>query len=954
MAVQEKRLSRMAMEIEELEKREERDHGQGFAGNGRTLRQRVHLCCSDAKSSRVARLWETTLALLIVLSVIFYAFETYATKPAHRPGLPSQAAFDAGEIFFTLVFFLELVVRGIAAPTWFTRPDPPPGLSQVGSPRSTMSSAAEVGATDDETPFFLDLLNYLDFVAILPLPLQLILNPETNPENLNLEFEIIKLLRVLRIFKIFRSFSGTRILMETAAKSIKPLSLTLMMLFMFFTVVASLTFMVEPCADEGCVFKDAFNTGYYLAITLTTVGYGDQVPTHPFGRFLAVVTMLFGAVFLSMPIAVIGNKFELSYEAFEKREAHKNPKLALETAKKEYQARLDTRRKRVSRGLFSMLYDIKRVESILEATAGTSPAKPAAKEEETEGKDKSKYAVSGASVFGMTAHELASAQSRGPASHALVQLSRKHHFIKLDVRQLFRTQALDENLPTHIQTLMHKITQTSELAAANQALEEADAQRRSKLKEQGLDPDHEDDDATTRMTHANSKGIRAFDLVEKKDKLHLQQANVRRARERGGCRNNLWLVLEIHGSSRFAYYVYMFRWLMLALSVGVMMLSTFPEFHEYREDSTYCQRIVATYCAKIEASTSPNKAAWKAANPGCFKQSLAELRALGRPGINITADKDYGGCLDHNDCDWPSAAHGMTCASLADGSPTGALFSGCDVTPAGVPDVVTAVADGKADDAFKLLNDARDAFVKANNGSACTPRTEYADSIYSLLMEKTPVCQRTPCVDNVPKSRGGSVESYTGGASSGEYSSVWASVELIFTIYFVTEYLLRVLAARDFKTFCRSHVANFIFTILLVVEYASVISYRNGFRYDAWGFGSLDSIWDPHRLRPLRIIVPIRFCAFSSDFRGIRVAILTIERVAGRMMTPALFFGVFMVLFGGMMYVFELLECKAMPVPDDSGDLKWFYVTKSSTGIDDWSGCMVQDMFDAMWIIIVT
>ena len=81
---------------------------------------------------------------------------------------------------------------------------------------------------------------------------------------------------------------------------------------------------------------------------------------------------------------------------------------------------------------------------------------------------------------------------------------------------------------------------------------------------------------------------------------------------------------------------------------------------------------------------------------------------------------------------------------------------------------------------------------------------------------------------------------------------------------------------------------------------------------------------------------------------------LTIERVAGRMMTPALFFGVFMVLFGGMMYVFELLECKAMPVPDDSGDLKWFYVTKSSSGIDDWNGCMVQDMFDAMWIIIVT
>ena len=88
-----------------------------------------------------------------------------------------------------------------------------------------------------------------------------------------------------------------------------------MMLFMFFTVVASLVFMLEPCADADCTFKDAFNTGYFLAITLTTVGYGDQIPTHPGARALAILTMMFGAVFLSMPIAVIGNKFEFIYEA---------------------------------------------------------------------------------------------------------------------------------------------------------------------------------------------------------------------------------------------------------------------------------------------------------------------------------------------------------------------------------------------------------------------------------------------------------------------------------------------------------------------------------------------------------------------------------------------------------------------------------------------------------------
>ena len=42
---------------------------------------------------------------------------------------------------------------------------------------------------------------------------------------------------------------------------------------------------------------------------MTTVGYGDQVPQEPTSRFVAIFIMLFGAFFLSMPLAVIGNEF---------------------------------------------------------------------------------------------------------------------------------------------------------------------------------------------------------------------------------------------------------------------------------------------------------------------------------------------------------------------------------------------------------------------------------------------------------------------------------------------------------------------------------------------------------------------------------------------------------------------------------------------------------------------
>jgi hypothetical protein len=112
--------------------------------------------------------------------------------------------------------------------------------------------------------------------------------------------------------------------------------------------------------------------------------------------------MMFGAVFLSMPIAVIGNKFELAYKNFEKRQAHKNPEKALENAKKEYQHRLVQRRTRITHGAFSMLYDFQQVEAILERPLETNmdnnnwgnmeQLKETNKDTNTA---KSKYAVSG-------------------------------------------------------------------------------------------------------------------------------------------------------------------------------------------------------------------------------------------------------------------------------------------------------------------------------------------------------------------------------------------------------------------------------------------------------------------------------------------------------------------------------------------------------------------------------
>ena len=853
-----------------------------------SLRERIHLFCTDHNSSLLASVWRWTFTFLIFFSVAVYCFETM-NKPSQVPGFPTDATYFALEVILTIIFVLEILVRLVAAPALWVRA---PGNS-----------------ANIDTPFFRDLLNYIDFVAISPLFLELIFQPPTDPHVLNLEFEIIKLLRVLRVFKIFRSFSGTRILLETAANSLPPLTLTLMMLFMFFTVVASIIFIVQPCTgtptDEApmalCTFTDALNAAYFVIITITTVGYGDQVPKVPVARFIAVVTMLFGAVFLSMPIAVIGNHFESAYKRMEERNAAKDPVKALQKARRDYQKRINTRRGRIAKGLFSLLYDIQHVQALI----GASKAPPAVIEEdrvyrgEKEAHDtapedtpptstvnsspgdtstQSKYAVAEESSAPTGASQGKSSFKTSGRSRQILEatrsLARKHYFISVDISQLFRlSDEKTTQLTQRENSILKKITSPTLQGSEGSTTSES----------------------TTQVMRRGR--VRALDVIE--DFSSRNVALVALAKKSSFRRDKLWLCIEHPSSSRIAYTFYMSRWILLALGVIIAFAQTLPEANMYGPDSSYCTRLMVSYCKNIESSVSTKKEHWKAANPACFPATISELNAT----RGVKATSDYRGCLDTKDCHFPSAEHNMTCSS------PGALFTSCDASP-----------------------------------QACASRSDYRNSIFWVMKWKVPVCHRTPCVDNTVGYNNNPAE------STGDYSQIWYAAELIFMLASLGEHTVRFLIRRSTRRFFRRNAVDCTLLFLIIVEYIIVVSTRQGGgKYDAWGFAPLDMLFDTHTMRPSRILAALRFCVFSTHFRGVRVAWMTCKQVAGRMTTPTLFFFVFMVIFAGAMYVFEVLECPAMQVPDNMGNLKWEFMTKDGS-----AECLVQDMFDAMWVVIVT
>ena len=47
---------------------------------------------------------------------------------------------------------------------------------------------------------------------------------------------------------------------------------------------------------------------------MTTVGYGDVVPTQPLGKVLGGLVMIFGIIVIALPITVIGSNFATIYE----------------------------------------------------------------------------------------------------------------------------------------------------------------------------------------------------------------------------------------------------------------------------------------------------------------------------------------------------------------------------------------------------------------------------------------------------------------------------------------------------------------------------------------------------------------------------------------------------------------------------------------------------------------
>ena len=126
-------------------------------------------------------------------------------------------------------------------------------------------------------------------------------------------FRAVRLIRVFRIFKLGRYSAGMQVFWGALVHSATSLSLLGFLIFISIILFSSVMYLVE---DEGdltpdecdptlpggrrCDFRTIPTTFWWAIVTMTTVGYGDVVPSSISGRIIACVTMICGIIVIAL------------------------------------------------------------------------------------------------------------------------------------------------------------------------------------------------------------------------------------------------------------------------------------------------------------------------------------------------------------------------------------------------------------------------------------------------------------------------------------------------------------------------------------------------------------------------------------------------------------------------------------------------------------------------------
>lgn len=119
-------------------------------------------------------------------------------------------------------------------------------------------------------------------------------------------FRMLKVMRVFRTMRVFRVFKAARysrsmeIIGNVIKNSKEALAAVGTLAILYVLISALVVFNIEPDT-----FDNFFGAIYWATVSLTTVGYGDIYPITNVGKFVAMLSSVFGIAIVALPSGII-------------------------------------------------------------------------------------------------------------------------------------------------------------------------------------------------------------------------------------------------------------------------------------------------------------------------------------------------------------------------------------------------------------------------------------------------------------------------------------------------------------------------------------------------------------------------------------------------------------------------------------------------------------------------
>ncbi|XP_012402583.2 potassium voltage-gated channel subfamily A member 7 isoform X1 [Sarcophilus harrisii] len=292
---------------------------EGFAAEPERLLPRrpfarqLWLLFEFPESSAAARIVAVVSVLVILVSIVVFCLETL---PDFRDERDSQPGGSSGPL-------LPSVRSNGSQPV-----SPPPPRATFDDPFFLVETLCicwfsfeflvRLGASPSKTAFFKNVMNLIDFVAILPyfvaLGTELARQRGVGQPAMSLAIlRVIRLVRVFRIFKLSRHSKGLQILGQTLRASMRELGLLIFFLFIGVVLFSSAVYFAEVDGPPESGFTSIPASFWWAVVTMTTVGYGDMAPTTMGGKIVGSLCAIAGVLTISLPVPVIVSNFSYFY-----------------------------------------------------------------------------------------------------------------------------------------------------------------------------------------------------------------------------------------------------------------------------------------------------------------------------------------------------------------------------------------------------------------------------------------------------------------------------------------------------------------------------------------------------------------------------------------------------------------------------------------------------------------